>query len=118
MKKNEESSPEFTLSFTHCGISVSISAKLVAEDYLTTAESGQENESHLGRALSNALPEAARLAGESLQQFHAAFEQVVHQSVAGDFREKILPLIDMRNKVMQAGLRVVNDEYKGAPDTD
>lgn len=109
MKKDDESSPEFSLTFTHCGVSVSISGKLIAADLLTTAEPGSENESHLGRVLNSSLPEAARLAAESLQKFHSEFEQVVRQSMAGDYLENVFPLQKQKQDIFQEGINKVKD---------
>lgn len=82
MKTILNSNPEFSLTYNHCGVSVTVSGKILLEEYLSTARSDQDNEQHLGLVLQDALPESSSLAAQLLTQFHLEFYRVLAVSQA------------------------------------
>ncbi|SNX59759.1 hypothetical protein SAMN06296273_1193 [Nitrosomonas ureae] len=77
MKTVFDSNPEFSLTYSHRGISITLSGKILTEAYLSTADSDQDNESLLGLVVEGSLPTAASQAGSLLTQFHPEFEKAL-----------------------------------------
>ena len=91
MKTIYDSNPEFSLTYTHRGVSATLSGKVLLEDYLSTADSDQGNEELLGLVVQNALPNVASEAARLLTQFHPEFETVLAASLTADLRRSFSP---------------------------
>ncbi|WP_170841631.1 hypothetical protein [Nitrosomonas aestuarii] len=95
MKTVFNSNPEFSLTFNHCGVSVTLSAKVLTEDYLGIEATAQANEERLGRVSLSSLPQAALQAGQLIEQYHSEFSSLLARQHSADLSENPLdPRID------------------------
>lgn len=86
MKTIHDSDPEFSMTYTHCGISVTVSGKIESQDYLSIADSDPDNAERLGRISKLALQQVATRAAAQLTQFHYEFEQSLATSQSSDLQ--------------------------------
>lgn len=91
MKTVFDSNPEFSLTYTHGGVSVTLSGKVLTQDYLSIAGSDQENEALLGTLSCNSFPEVARQAAIQLTKFHSEFDAALAASLTPDVRHSFSP---------------------------
>ncbi len=81
-----ESDPEISLGFKHLGLSVSLTAKIEARDWLMIPTPGEESTERLCRICSAAVPVAAeKLAGLVLEA-HAKFQESLNLADIAGFR--------------------------------
>lgn len=90
MKTVFNSNPEFSLTFNHCGVSVTLSAKVLTEDYLGIEATDQANEERLGRVSLSSLPRAASRAGELIERYHAEFSSLLASQHSADLSKNPL----------------------------
>jgi hypothetical protein len=95
MKTVFDSDPEFSVNFTHCGVSVTLSGKVLTQDYLSIAGSAQENEQRLGEVVASALQQASQQAGKQLSQFHLEFSQALAVSQTEIYRSLYAPNVEL-----------------------
>jgi|GEM_PF-7103539 len=91
MKTVFDSNPEFSLTYTHRGMSVTLSGKVLLEAYLSTACSDQDNEQLLGLVAGNALPEAASQAAQLVKSFHSEFDKALAVNLTHDLLNSFAP---------------------------
>lgn len=91
MKTVYDSNPEFSLTYKHGGVQVTLSGKVLTQDYLSIAGSDQENEALLGTLSCNSLPEVARQAAIQLTKFHSEFGAALAASLTPDVYQSFSP---------------------------
>lgn len=84
MKTVFNSDPEFSINFTHCGVSLTLSGKVSTQDYLSTADSEAANEELLGKVLASALQRVAQQAARQLTEFHFEFQGALGVALVED----------------------------------
>ena len=91
MKTVHDSNSEFSMTYTHIGVSVTLFGKVLIQDYLSTAGSEEENEEHLGILFANSLPAVAQQVATQLTIFHSEFEKALASSSLDHLRSQHVP---------------------------
>lgn len=81
-----ESSPEISVRFKHCGLSLTLTARVEAQDFPMLPEPGEENTERLSRICSDALREKAQQISTVVMQVHHEFERALSRAAADDHR--------------------------------
>ena len=91
MKTEYNREPEFSMTYSHIGIQVTFSGKVLAQDFLTISGSDQENEEYLGTLCANALQSASQQFSSLLIQAHSQFDQALAESFLAHVRSRHTP---------------------------
>lgn len=91
MKTIYDRDPEFSMTYTHAGLSVTFSSKVLTKDYLTTSGSDQENEEHLHILFSNSLQEVIQQAAAQLTKSHSLFDEALAKAYLDQIRSRPTP---------------------------
>lgn len=86
MKTVFDSDPEFSLRFSHCGVSAVLSLTVSEQDFPLLLAPGEHNADKLFRTCSIALPAAAQAAVPGLLQAHHEFSRLLHEADMEDYR--------------------------------
>ncbi|WP_156376499.1 hypothetical protein [Methylophilus sp. Leaf414] len=82
---------EFSFSFTHAGIEVTLTAKLLAGVSASFVDSVSDRESCLREAAAVVLPQVIASGHEQLMKFHHSIEQSLGIALASALQSRVAP---------------------------